>query len=300
MNEVWSQARFESATDVVRDYLLPGERAVKDLEDILATAAPRAYAELLTTPSNERNVRHFLETQRPSAAVIFDGLSLREIPALLKLAQNSGLKVKEIGVSLAAIPSETLDFTEQRLKLSGRVAPSALPGRGELRAVGVECYYFDSPRDRRVLNTSAPALLLWSSFPDQTYGDAEAKFDRHFAGLQALLETAWQNTVQQIPPDRSILVTSDHGYIFLGAGLFNTRSDSELRQLFGGERFARLEPNDPRPDHPDVAVVTDRDVALLRGRVKVPTTGADAAKLYKHGGLSLMEMLTPWLVMQPR
>ena len=49
-----------------------------------------------------------------------------------------------------------------------------------------------------------------------------------------------------------------------------------------------------------MAVVEDRGVALLRGRVKVPTSGADSAKLYKHGGLSLMEMLTPWIVLQAK
>lgn len=50
------------------------------------------------------------------AAVIFDGLSLREVPAILKLAEDGGIPVREAAVSTAAAPSETLDFVEQRLR----------------------------------------------------------------------------------------------------------------------------------------------------------------------------------------
>jgi len=300
LDEVWSRARFEAAEDVVRDYLLPGERAVQEMEEILAAAAMRAYDELLAPPTPDRDLRAFLEAGRPSAAVVFDGLSLRELPALLRLADRSGFTVQELGVSTAAVPSETTDFTQQRLRLASRVAPTSLPGRGELRAVGIECAYYDSPRGRRALDATAPALLLWSAFPDQTYRDAEANFDSHFAQIQTYLDTAWQNTVQQIPRGRPILVTSDHGYVFFGHGLSAPRSNAALRPLaarFGGERFARLDGSEPPPGHPDVAVIPSHVVAMLRGRVQVHTSGPDANKLYKHGGLSLMEMLTPWLVL---
>jgi len=36
---------------------------------------------------------------------------------------------------------------------------------------------------------------------------------------------------------------------------------------------------------------------MLRGRVQPHPPGPASNKLYKHGGLSLMEMLTPWLVL---
>lgn len=300
LDKVWSRARFEAADDVVHDYLRPGEREVQDMEEILAAAAMRAYDELLAPPGPERDLRSFLDSRRPCAAVVFDGLSLRELPALLRLAERSGFTVQELGVSTGAVPSETTDFTQQRLRLSSRVAPTSLPGRSELRTAGIECAYYDSPRTRRTLDASAPALLLWSAFPDQTYRDAEARFDNHFAQLQTYLDTAWQNTVQQIPRGRPILITSDHGYIFFGSGLSAPRTNAALRPLaarFGGERFVRLESGELPPDHPDVSVVSSHGVAMLRGRVQVHTSGPDANKLYKHGGLSLMEMLTPWLVL---
>jgi hypothetical protein len=40
---------------------------------------------------------------------------------------------------------------------------------------------------------------------------------------------------------------------------------------------------------------SSRQIALIKGRVKTRSTGEAATKLNKHGGLSLMEMLTPWI-----
>lgn len=49
--------------------------------------------------------------------------------------------------------------------------------------------------------------------------------------------------------------------------------------------------------HPDLAVFPHRRVAMVRGRVQTHPPGPAATRLYKHGGLSLMEMLTPWIVL---
>lgn len=38
---------------------------------------------------------------------------------------------------------------------------------------------------------------------------------------------------------------------------------------------------------------------MVRGRVQTHPPGPASARLYKHGGLSLMEMLTPWIVLEP-
>ena len=48
------------------------------------------------------------------------------------------------------------------------------------------------------------------------------------------------------------------------------------------------------------AIVIDegKQLAIVKGRVKTRSTGEAAVKLYKHGGLSLMEMLTPWVVLE--
>ena len=72
-----------------------------------------------------------------------------------------------------------------------------------------------------MLDPSAPALLVWSAFPDYRYKERDARFPELFENLHNMLMTAWQNSVQDIlqnAPGRRILVTSDHGYVFFGSG----------------------------------------------------------------------------------
>lgn len=297
LDEVWSRARYAATNPI--EYLERGESQVNELEEIIAVSAPRVYDELTVDPSPERDLRAFLIDQRPCAAVVFDGLSLREIPAALNLAEHSGLRVVEVGLAFAATPSDTMDFVAQRLRV-GNIAPSQLPSRGEFRDAGIATFYYNAPTQRHTLDRDAPSLLLWSAFPDQTYSDSGARFKEHFQEIHTLFELAWMNTVQQIPRGRKILVTSDHGYVFFGSNLSFARNNAAVRpltQLMGGERFYRLDSGDV-PAHPDLAVLPHRGVAMIRGRVQTHSTGQASSKLYKHGGLSLMEMLTPWIVLE--
>lgn len=300
LGEVWTLARYESLGPSA--FLQQGERLVNELEEVLAAAAPRLYDELLGDPSPDRDIREFLTRRRPCAAVVLDGLSLREIPMILRLAEEGGRQVAEVGMATAATPSETMDFIEQRLRV-GRIGPSQLPGRQNLRGIGVEAFYYDHEGQRHQLPAECPALCLWSGFPDQTYQDSGARFANHFAELHRRLEAVWRNTVQGVPAGRTILVTSDHGYVFFGHGLSAHRDNAAIRPLtewLGGERWRKLEPGEEPPAHPDLTPIPHRRVAMIRGRVQTHPPGPASTRLYKHGGLSLMEMLTPWIVLESR
>jgi len=298
MEDVWSLDRYADLGP--SEYLQQGEKEVNSFEELLAAAAWRIYNELLTPPSSERDVSAFLDAHEACAAVVFDGLSLREVPVVLRLAEESRLKVRTVGFSLAAVPGDTMEYVNQRLGV-GRVAPSQLPSRRDLAERGVKAYYYGHQNQQHRLEDNAEALLLWSAFPDNTYADSGARFPQHFEQIHSLLETAWLNTVQQIPKGREILITSDHGYVFFGAGLSFARGNEELKPLrayLRGERFQRLGDGAPPPEHPDLAVLDDRGVAVIRGRVQTHPPGPAGSRLYKHGGLSLMEMLVPWILLE--
>ena len=300
LGEVWTRKRYANLEPSA--YLEQGEKAVNELEEVVAAAAPRIYDELIGDPSPDRDLRVFLEERRPCAAVVFDGLSLREVPEILRLAEDAGVQVREVGVATAAVPSETMDFLEQRLQ-AGRISPAHLPGRQELRVRSLECFYYDHEGRRHQLPTSAPALLLWSAFPDQTYQDSGARFPSHFAEIHRRLESVWRNTVQAIPAGRAILVTSDHGYVYFGHGCSARRDNPTIRPLtewLRGERWRALSPGEQPPDHADLAPIPHHGVAMIRGRVQTHPPGPGGSRLYKHGGLSLMEMLTPWIVLDSR
>ena len=299
LEKVWTTERYQGLSPY--EYLKDGESKVNELEEIIAKAAYRLYDEFLNESPPGRNVLDFIESEQLCALVIFDGLSLREIPVLLNLARKSNFTIREIGVSCSTLPTETIDFIERKLKF-GRVAPSQLPRRREVKDKGIAAYYYNNPSQQHLFNRDSKKLLLWSAFPDNTYSDSGARFAQHFEQIHILLETAWFNTVQQIPHGRRILITSDHGYVYFGSGLSFERSNPELRPLseyLGGERYRRLSEKDIKPpEHPDLAVYPKYKVAVLRGRIQTHPPGKSASRLYKHGGLSIMEMLVPWIVLE--
>jgi len=310
LHDLWSPERYEDLG--AAEFLKRGEDTVNKLEEVIAAAAPRLYDEFMPPCPPERHVRRFLEPacqsptagrSGPAAAVVFDGLSVREIPVLLKLAERSNLRVIDIGISFAAVPSETNFFIEQRLELP-RISPSTMESRTELRDAGIKAYYFSNVNDRRRLDATSQSLLLWSAFPDNTYGDAGARFAQHFEQVHHLLETAWKHTVQEIPAGRRIVLTSDHGYIFFGHGLSASRRREDVQRLsawFGGERWGEIGgPKGAPPEAEDDAVARYGNIALIRGRVQTFPPGPASARAYKHGGLSIMEMVTPWVVIENR
>jgi hypothetical protein len=297
LDKVWSRGDYEMLKPV--EFLHRGESAVNDFEQLLAAAADRTYGELLTGPIPGKNILETL-SHPDHAVVIFDGLSLREIPMLSNLAEKSGLKISRTDASLAAVPCETMDFIAQELPC-GRIAPSALPARKELKERGIAVVYSGNYTQGIPENHDRSALLVWSSFPDITYKDSGARFDSHFENIHAMFETAWMSTVQRIKGKGKIVITSDHGYIFFGAGMDFPRQPAEMKDLngyFGNDRYASLTEKPAPPASDDIYIDFARQIALLKGRVKTRSTGEAAAKLYKHGGLSLMEMLTPWIELE--
>lgn len=296
INEVWSQTAY--ANQSPSEYLRNSESKTNEFEQIIASAASRVYDELVAE-SKQNPTSNFLQNST-NAAVIFDGLSIRELPFLYELAEKSGFRVLQKEVAVSAIPSDTLEYIEKTLAF-GRISPSMLPNRKDIEQKGIKVYYYQSPAQKHRIEVQDKALLLWSSFPDQTYNDSGARFIQHFENNKMLLEEAWKNTVQQIPQDKKIVISSDHGYVFFGTGCSFTRNQEDIRpinQYFGGERFKVLLDTEKPLEHPDVYILEGRNVCLIKGRVQAHPPGQSGTKLYKHGGLSLMECLVPWIVLE--
>jgi hypothetical protein len=297
LDEVWSLEKYSELKPA--EFLFHGERSVNIFEQLISAAADRTYGELLSGPEPGMGLLETLSNP-DSAVVIFDGLSLREIPMVIGLAEKSGLKISRMDASLAAVPCETMDFIARELPC-GCIAPSQLPGRKELKERGIAVVYSGNYIQGIPANHDGAALLVWSSFPDTTYRDSGAKFDSHFENIHAMLETAWMSTVQRIKGKGKIVITSDHGYIFFGAGMDFPRQPSEMKDLngyFGNDRYVSLAEKPDPPASDDIYRDSSRQIALLKGRVKTRGTGEAATRLYKHGGLSLMEMLTPWIELE--
>jgi hypothetical protein len=294
IEEVWTLPLYESFSHI--EYLKDGEEKVNRFEELICSAADRTYRELMSPPLSEKSLLNVLKEN--TAVIVFDGLSLREIPIILRLSKKSDLTVREISCSLAAIPSETIDFTEREFQC-GKISPSQLPGRNELRSKGITAIYTNNITQGINAPENNSPLLIWSAFPDNTYTDSGSRFENHFENIHIQFETAWMNTVQQIKGRKTLIVTSDHGYVFFGTGMDRTSPDiRELNSYFGNNRNRLFSDNPNPPKSDDIIIDEAKGVAMVKGRIKTRSTGEAAMRLYKHGGLSLMEMLIPWVVLE--
>jgi hypothetical protein len=294
LQDVWTLPLYDSMSRI--DYLRSGEERVNRFEELVVSTADRIYAELLSPPPVEKSLLNVMK--HDTAVVVFDGLSLREIPIILNLSNKSGFRVSETDCSAAAIPCETMDFVEREFKC-GKTGPSSLHSRTELKSLGITAVYTNNITQPTGLSDGNSPLVLWSAFPDNTYNDSGARFENHFENIHIQFETAWMNTVQQIKNRKKIIITSDHGYIFFGTGMDRASVDiNELNSYFGNDRNKILAENPDPPESDDIVIDQGRGIAMIKGRVRTRSTGEAAAKLYKHGGLSLMEMLTPWVVLE--
>jgi hypothetical protein len=303
VDTVWARSRYEACEP--GQYLNEGEQAVCALEELISTGAQELWSELAADSQSAPAVGSWLGLDaplplaHPRAAVIFDGLSLRETPLLLKLIEESGFRVTSARAVATCLPTETVDFVEQRV-IGARIGPSQLPGRGELRSRNVEAAYLEQPTSRHIA-AQGRSVLLWSTYPDRLFSDDSARNEALFTNFHRnYIPTIWKNSVQSVPRGLPIVITSDHGYIYLGPSFDTTRS-TDAAALLGQTRFKEFEPGESLPQwHSDLQFLPKRRAAMLRGRIRARPQGVSSRKLYHHGGFSLMEVLVPWIELEAR
>jgi hypothetical protein len=302
LEEVWTTERFKGCGAAPAEYLKTGEKMVNEKEALLTAAADSYFKELATAQAPAKTIVEFFDKYINGAVVIFDGCSLRELPRLLELAKSSRRPVVECTCGRSALPSTTEHFINDRLGLDlPVVAPSELVSRRELRDHGIRYYFFQKPNEFQHISEESVPILLWHRFPDLRFMDSAASSAEMYDGMWDALGTVWKNSVQALPAKRNVLVTSDHGYVFFGAGLSDTNLEHADRPL-QGKRFREFSDNEPFPEEGTLGLFLDRQrrTAILQGRChNRPQAPSPSKSLYRHGGLSLMEVLTPWLVLGP-
>jgi hypothetical protein len=302
MDEVWTMERYKSVGGKPSKFLLEGESLVHHRETLLTLAGESLYDELAGATPENRSIKSFFDQHPGAAVVVFDGCSIRELPRLVELAGASGRPILEKSYAYAAVPSETETFITQRMGLGlPPISPSQLEGRAELRNQNIRAYWFRQPTQQIKIEDGEESLLLWMRFPDMRFMDTHAATPDLFDSIWDMLETVWMRTVQKVPPSRPVLVTSDHGYIFLGPNLSEPRLAGIDRPL-EGKRFREFSSAEELPAKTrGLWVDAARRLAVIAGRVhNRPQAPSPSNSVYRHGGLSLMEMLTPWLVLGPK
>src|SRR5438067_1046332 len=135
LESLWTSDRYRKLSP--EQYLRGGEEAVCQLEELLSVGALEVWNELEADSQRAPTIKSWLglDEQLPltnaRAAVVFDGLSLREIPLLVQMAESSGLKIKSRQAIATSLPTGTKHFVDERV-LGARIGPSQLRGRTEL------------------------------------------------------------------------------------------------------------------------------------------------------------------------
>lgn len=293
--EIWSDQRFNQLG--LEEYMLFGEKQVKTGEELILNAATGIYDELTAASESSTSLFDQFVSQK-TAVVIFDGLSIRELPLIQDLAQKTGFNITNSGYRYAALPSDTNAFIEQRL-IGRRIGPSQLETRKEFKERNIRIYHYDTIIRQFTIPNDETSLMIWSSFPDGTYMNFEAKSSGHFEAIVKQFDVAWKNIILNIPHGYRIIVTSDHGYAYLHAGYESELKSKKAIDILNNNRFRIFNENEDLPQESnDLQINYHKRVAMLRGRIKNRPQGPSANKVFRHGGMSLMEMLTPYVEIQ--
>jgi hypothetical protein len=252
------------AVEQIYDEFLP--------EALLPQVHSSRVAELLARP------RH--------ALVLMDSLSLREACLLRHRLPGYGYEVTACDHAFSELPSTTEAFCTRHW---GVAAPSAV-NAADFVYVRADAPPLDDLRRER--------LVVWGTYPDWFWKRAHSGKTEHItpAEIYGKTETMLLGILKRIKGHDEIVISSDHGYLMLKAGMaWNTSQPSQdyLKNVMGGRSALVSDSKEARSLLDQGIIVVHGDRFLVKGRYT-----ADFG-IYQHGGLSLMECLTPWLVVRP-
>lgn len=250
--------------------------------------------------TSDRLTRWWSEPFSAKAVLILDGLSLRELPWLLQGAKERGFTMRDVAVCASELPGETDEFA----RALGFASRSKLQNNGaglahKLQIAATESV--DLPwQDCEALIGNAPNQIFWHHWPDAKLHDDSGAGQ----GLEMLAKDAAEQLtsddfwhfVARLATGRRLVITSDHGYA--ATGLFpdaDGEAKTFLKQTFASGR-SKVGGGDCGPFVPPVALQISNDHGthlLALGRRKWPSQGGYPT--LAHGGLSLLEVLSPFV-----
>ena len=256
--------------EVTSDFYYKGESEAVAFEEFILHSFDEFFM-MLARKCVEVSPR--LGEDEDTSFVVMDGMSFREGVLIYDLLKNDGYNVK-ISCGFSSIPSDTQAFRE-KLNMSSN----------DFREV-------TDPRNVRI---SGDEQFVWSYFPD-------IMLDKIQVGHAVLssLEKMYEDTAKIVKAlvnklkANKIVFLSDHGYIRSEAGFVfsvSSKAKRRLQEVFGNKRFVPMDDTDLSDLVRDGYVIEFSGYYMAKSRYVWPVKGRFS--IYLHGGLSLMECLTP-------
>ncbi len=281
--ELWDGAGVDDA--LLNDYYDEREKSTRRLTWTLDQVYGEFLTGVLLPQVDSRQVAELLAQPR-HALVLMDSLSLREASLLKQRLPAHGYEVLALDYAFSEIPSETEAFCQRHWGVN---APSAVndPRFVYIRA---DAPPLDELRRER--------LVVWGTYPDWFWRHAHSGKTEHIPPADIYLKTEAMllTILERIKGHDEIVISSDHGYLALKAGMaWSTPQPyyGYLKQVMGARVAPISDSKEARALLEKGMIVVHEDIFLVKGRY----TG-DFGSVYLHRGLSLMECLTPWLVVQ--
>jgi hypothetical protein len=294
------------AKDTATRVVTQRDRDIGKLDHFLSTSGWDLWKNFGTSVENNAAAlrRWWAEPYDAKAVLILDGLSLRELPWLLEGAAARGFVVHKATAHGSELPPETNEFA----KALGFASRSQLQNNGGGSAHGLkpactECVALPW-KDCAKLIDASPNWVFWHQWPDNKLHDG--------SGAGQGLDQLTRDVAEQLTSDdfwtfvgalaqgRRLIITSDHGYA--ATGLFFDATDDQaqfLKDTFrsgrsrAGKTMAEL---DAGRFVPPAALAVDSPHGphlLALGRWKWKSAGGYPT--LAHGGLSLLEVLSPFI-----
>ena len=282
--DLWDAADVDDA--LLNDYYDERERATRHLTWTLEQVYGEFLTDVLLPQVSSHQVAELLAQPR-HALVLMDSLSLREACLLRQRLLAHGYEVLAFDYAFSEIPAETEVFCQRHF---GASAPSAV---NDPRFVYVRA---DAPPLDELRRDQ---LIIWGTYPDWFWAHAHSGKTEHIPPAEIYLKTEIMllGILERIKGHGEIVISSDHGCLVLKAGMAWPTPQpyyGYLKDVMGARTA-------PVSDSKQARVLLEQGMIVPHeGRFLVKGRYTGDFGVYLHRGLSLMECLTPWLVVRHR
>lgn len=253
--------------------------AAYELWESFASEAPHTSQRLAKMPHSH-------------AILILDALSLRELPIILQEAEKRGLATKS-EVTFSEAPSDTNAFA-QALGTTSRASLRDNGKPASFTPFSADGCYTDCQvipfADVPIPNE--PNIVIWHSFlDDQIHNGRSGNELEDICNKEFSSDSFWM-LVDKMRQGRKLVITSDHGYGVSEQFSSELRDEPArmMKEHFKGQRF--VQETGPADRFLPPLFVQQGNLRIVTGQRKWRVQGSSKVI---HGGLSLLEVASPWI-----
>ena len=305
VNEVHAQCRQPIEVPEASRQAIQREMKIGAIDTLLCSTAWELWNDFPTCveSTSASLVAWWKANQGAKAVLILDGLSLRELPWLLQGAKAHGFTIHTSMATAAEIPAQTQYFA----KALGFSSRSSLANNGAgtshfFPLAKTECVGMPWKDSASLIDASAH-WVFWHEWPDSMLhqgagqGQGLEVYSRNCA--DSLSSDDFWGFIKRLALGRRLVITSDHGYA--ASGLFSDAAEKPGAFLKDNLKSGRSVEGDGDigPFLPPVMLHHENSHGIHRlalGRWKWKSQGGYPT--LTHGGMSLLELLVPWVELQ--